>query len=82
MTSEEFTPLLRLAKTATTSEDAAEKWAANTELMTWFRSYPVEVIEALQAAARVSEFPGGRNNQRLHRSVAKLRAPERAKEIA
>jgi hypothetical protein len=72
MTPQELTPLLKLAKEATTSKDATKKWASNAELLSWFRSDPVAVILALQAAAHVSACPGGLNHTRLHTTISKL----------
>lgn len=69
----ELAYLLRLAiKTMATEGDADEKWKAHTELMTWFRSNPVRVIEALQAGNAWARRPGGQTTQRLVRSIKKL----------
>ena len=71
MKASELSPILKLAKKATSQ--TAGKWDANTVLITWFRSDPVAVVEVLQAAAVVSECPGGLANTRLHQAVARLR---------
>ena len=75
MKASDLTPLLHLAKKATGK--SAGKWEANTELLTWFRSDPVAVLEALQAAAHVSERPGGLAHTRLHSAMDKLPAGPR-----
>ncbi len=54
------------------------KWHANQQLLTWFRSDPVAVIRALEAAAHVSARPGGVNHQALHTSIRQLPPVERA----
>ena len=70
MRSDEFDHLLAIANTAI--GQTPEKWQANTELMTWFRAQPVEVIEALKAAARCIECPGGLNNTRLVDALGRI----------
>ena len=62
----------KAASIATTSQDSEEKWAANAELISWFRSDPESILEALQAAAAVSSRPGGINHTRLHEAIANL----------
>ncbi len=74
MTIEEIRALRRLAVTATSSEgDSTAKWKANNQLWEWFRSDPVAVIHAIEAAALVSARPGGLHNQRLHQTINNLR---------
>jgi hypothetical protein len=68
--------LISLAKKATGQGEG--KWDANTALISWFRSDPVAILEALHAAAHVSERPGGLAHTRLHEALGKL--PEHKKE--
>jgi hypothetical protein len=62
--------LRRLAEDAIDS--GPNKWLANQELISWFRSDPVAVIEALQAAQTVRICPGGRANQKLYAALDRL----------
>lgn len=72
MKASEFSPLLKLAREA--MGNGPKKWEAHSELMEWFRSGNCEeVILALQAAARVVECPGGRNNSALVKSIHALK---------
>ena len=78
----EFMYLLKLAARATSSEgDAAGKWAANAELMTWFRANPVRVIEALQAGNEWARRPGGMTTQRFIRALKKVQGCECKEEV-
>jgi hypothetical protein len=49
-----------------------DKWASNTQLISWFRSSPVEVIEALEAAYNVRKRPGGLTHAKLDEALSKL----------
>lgn len=72
MNARDFAPLVKLAREA--MGNGPNKWEANAELMEWFRSGNCEeVIMALQAAARVIECPGGRNNTALIKSIQALK---------
>lgn len=62
----------KTALIATQSQDSTEKWEANAKLLSWFRSDPEAILEALQAAAAVSARPGGINHTRLHEAIANL----------
>lgn len=70
MKSDHLSHLRALALKAT--QAGPEKWAANTELISWFRSDPVAVIDALQAADAVRENPGGLAHSRLYRALDRL----------
>jgi len=73
----EFMYLLKLAAKATAHEgDASEKWAANAELLTWFRANPVRVIEALQAGNEFARRPGGQTTQRFIRALKRVQVCE------
>lgn len=54
------------------TQSGPDKWTANTELISWFRSDPVAVIEALQAADSVRRAPGGLSNTRLYQALDRL----------
>lgn len=71
MKASDMVPLLKLAKEAIGTGE--NKWKANQELLTWFRSDPESVILALQAAARVCERPGGLNNARMMEAIRDLK---------
>jgi hypothetical protein len=62
--------LARIAREATSSCEC--KWLSNQELISWFRADPVAVIEALQSAQAVKNYPGGVSNQRLYASLDAL----------
>lgn len=62
--------LRRLAYTAT--HDGPEKWYANQQLLTWFRSNPEHVIESLQAARSALDRPGGLTHTRLRQAIDSL----------
>lgn len=64
--------LKRLAIEAT--GNGPGKWAANVSLMSWFRSDPVAVMTALEAAVNVSLRPGGLHNTKLHQAIRNLPA--------
>ena len=66
----ELSFLKRLAIAAT--GNGHDKWDANVHLMSWFRSDPVAVVEALEAAAHVSIRPGGLHNTKLHQAIRNL----------
>ena len=70
MTTEHLSHLRSLAIAATHA--GAEKWNANTELISWFRSDPEAVIEALQAADAIRRSPGGISNTRLYKALDRL----------
>lgn len=70
MTSADIAQIIELAKSATGA--GTDKWDANTALISWFRSQPVEVAAALYYAARCVEMPGGLNTTRLVDALNKL----------
>lgn len=65
--------LLHLRALAMAATQAGpDKWTANTELISWFRSDPVAVIDALQAADAVRGNPGGLTHSRLYKALDRL----------
>lgn len=60
----------QMAITATTP--GPNKWQANTELISWFRSCPVEIITALQCGAEVIESHGGLSKTRMVEAFARI----------
>ncbi len=63
--------LRALAELATSRESG--KWEANTELMSWFRSQPVQIIDVLIAAQAVDRRKGGINHTALHESLKEMK---------
>ena len=49
-----------------------DKWAKNAELISWFRSDPVAVIDALIAGMQILDWPGGLNNTRFREAMREL----------
>jgi hypothetical protein len=76
MTSDDLRFLRHLAETAT--EAGPGKWAANTELISWFRSDPVAVIHALECAVESRQCHGGLAHQRLDEAIRALPKVEAA----
>lgn len=70
--------LRSLALTATTP--GPDKWTSNTALISWFRSDPVAVIDALIAAAESRRRPGGVSNQALDAALKALPEIQERKE--
>ena len=67
--------LRSLAITATTP--GPDKWTSNTALISWFRSDPVAVVDALIAAEQTRRRPGGVSNQALDAALKALPDVER-----
>lgn len=59
-----------LAELATSGESG--KWVANAELLTWFRSQPVAILDVLVAAEAVDRRKGGINHTALHEALKRL----------
>lgn len=49
-----------------------DKWTSNAELISWFRSNPVAVIDALIAGMQILDRPGGLNNTRFREAMREL----------
>ena len=49
-----------------------DKWAKNAELISWFRSNPVAVLDALIAGMQILDRPGGLNNTRFREAMREL----------
>ena len=49
-----------------------DKWVKNAELISWFRSDPVAVLDALIAGMQILERPGGLNNTRFRETMQVL----------
>ena len=74
----ELQAIRRLALTATSK--GPDKWTANTALISWFRSDPVAVIDALIAAEQTRRRPGGVSNQALDAALKALPEIQERKE--
>jgi len=49
-----------------------DKWTSNAELISWFRSNPVAVLDALIAGMQILDRPGGLNNTHFRETMRGL----------
>jgi len=60
----------KVASKAVSQEEG--KWEANTELISWFRANPVEIVEIVYRAIKWAERLGGLNNSKLIAAVKRF----------
>ena len=70
MTASEIEELLTAAEIAT--GQGPEKWAKNSDLISWFRHDPMAVLRVIQSAIRVRSHHGGLAHSQLYEALDAL----------